>query len=186
MIFDEVATGFGRTGTMFAADQTEIIPDILTLGKGITGGFVGLSATLARSKVFNSFYSDSKEKAFMHGPTFMGNPLACSVALESIDLLLESSWENNITVIEQHLTDNLSELAEIESVKEVRIIGATGVVEMHEKVNVAKLQKLFVNEGVWVRPFSNLVYIMPAYTILESEINQITRAIKKILHKEYK
>ncbi len=185
LILDEIATGFGRTGTLFAYQHADVAPDILCLGKALTGGYLSLAATMCTEKVSETI-SNSEHGVFMHGPTFMGNPLACSVALESIALLLESSWQNNITTIEKHLTDNLSELAEMESVKEVRIIGATGVVEMNEKVNVAKLQKLFVNEGVWVRPFNNLVYIMPAYTISESEINQITHAIKKILHKEYK
>lgn len=185
LIFDEIATGFGRTGALFAYQHAEVAPDILCLGKALTGGYLSLAATMCTKEVSETI-SNSKHGVFMHGPTFMGNPLACSVALESITLLLESSWQNNITTIEKHLTDNLLELTEMETVKEVRIIGATGVVEMHEKIDVAKLQKLFVNEGVWVRPFSNLVYIMPAYTISESEINQITGAIKKILYKEYK
>ena len=185
LIFDEIATGFGRTGALFAYQHAEVTPDVLCLGKALTGGYLSLAATMCTKEVSETI-SNSKHGVFMHGPTFMGNPLACNVALESITLLLESSWRNNIAAIERHLTDSLSELAGMESVKEVRIIGATGVVEMHEKVDVAKLQKLFVNEGVWIRPFSNLIYIMPAYTIAEQEINQITCAIKKILHKEYK
>ena len=180
LILDEIATGFGRTGTLFAYEQATIQPDILTLGKALTGGYMTLAATLASEEVAHGISADG-EGVLMHGPTFMANPLACSVANASIDLLLDFPWQQRISGMEQQLRKELMPCESLSVTREVRVKGAVGVVELNCPVDVRWMQPRFVEAGVWVRPFSNLVYIMPAYTIAPDELNKVTAAICKVL-----
>ncbi len=179
-IFDEIATGFGRTGKLFAANHAELSPDILCLGKALTGGMMTMAATLCTKEVAHTICK-GEAGVFMHGPTFMANPLACSVSLASINLLLSYDWEVLIRQIEQTLSEELSPLNDYSIVKEVRILGAIGVVECHQSINVATIQKFFVEQGVWIRPFRNLIYIMPPYITPTSVLRQVCTAIKKSL-----
>jgi adenosylmethionine-8-amino-7-oxononanoate aminotransferase len=176
LIFDEIATGFGRTGKLFAYEHANVVPDIICLGKALTGGYMTLSAVLCNRKV-----ADGIATHFMHGPTFMANPMACQVALTSINLLLESNWKQQIAAIEQTLKDGLTECVHFDVVKDVRVLGAIGVIEMHEPVDIEKIQRLMIEKGVWVRPFMNLIYMMPPFIIEPKEINHITKSIKSVL-----
>jgi len=175
LIFDEIATGFGRTGKLFALEHSNVIPDILCLGKALTGGYMTLAATITNDEVSN------KVGTLMHGPTFMANPLACAVAFESINLLLESDWESNIHMIETELKNGLLPLKENDSVEDVRVLGAIGVVEMKELIDVEKTQSRLIENGVWLRPFGKLLYTMPPFISLSSDIHKITSAIKASL-----
>lgn len=181
LIADEIATGFGRTGKLFACEHAGISPDIMCVGKALTGGYMTLSATLTTRHIADTI-SQGDAGCFMHGPTYMGNPLACAVANASLSLLEQGHWVNQVAQIEDQLKTELLPLKQAKSVKDVRVLGAIGVVEMVEPVNMAKLQKYFVDEGVWIRPFGQLIYIMPPYIISPEKLTKLTQAIEKAVN----
>lgn len=181
LIADEIATGFGRTGKLFACEHAGISPDIMCVGKSLTGGYMTLSATLTTRHIADTI-SQGDAGCFMHGPTYMGNPLACAVANASLSLLEQGHWVNQVAQIEAQLKTELLPLKQAKSVKDVRVLGAIGVVEMVEPVNMAKLQKYFVDEGVWIRPFGQLIYIMPPYIISPEKLTKLTQAIEKAVN----
>ncbi len=181
-IFDEIATGFGRTGKLFACEYADVSPDIMCIGKALTGGYLTLAATLTTEEVSTTI-DKGDPGVFMHGPTFMANPLACTAALTSINLLLESNWEDKIQNIKQQMLEGLNICKTFDSVNEVRILGAIGVVEMKYAVDLAAITKEFVNAGVWVRPFGKLVYLMPPYIIEKEDLGKLINAVVNILKK---
>ena len=182
-IADEIATGFGRTGSMFACLEAGITPDIMCLGKALTGGMVGLAATLATEAVFEAFLSDRLETALMHGPTFMANPIACTAANASLDLFEGEPRIAQIQGIETQLQEELKPCHKLENVADVRVKGALGVVQLsnHSEKYILALRQRFIDEGVWLRPFSDVIYIMPAFTISSAELTQLTDAVFKVL-----
>lgn len=179
LIADEIATGFGRTGKLFACEHANISPDIMCVGKAITGGYMSLAATIATEHVAHTI-SEGLAGVFMHGPTFMGNPLACAVANANIDKLISYDWQQAVTTIESQLQQHLAPCKNLETVKDVRVLGAIGVVELKQAVDVAVVQKQFVELGVWIRPFGKLVYIMPPYIMKEEQLKQLCDAIYQV------
>ncbi len=180
LIADEIATGFGRTGRLFASEHADVAADILCLGKGLTGGYMTLAATLTTAEVARGV-CESPAGVFMHGPTFMANPLACACAEASIALLLDSPWQTRIAQVATQLEAGLAPCRELPVVRDVRVLGAIGVVELTQEVDMRRLPQEFVDRGVWVRPFGRLVYVMPPYIIADDELAQLTGAILAVV-----
>lgn len=184
LIADEIATGFGRTGKLFACEWAEITPDIMCVGKGLSGGYMTLAAMLCRQKISDTI-SQANPGLLMHGPTFMGNPLACRIACASIDVLLQSDWQHNINRISAALKTGLETLSHLNGVSDVRVLGAIGVVELDNNEQGQAIQQAALQQGIWIRPFGKLIYTMPAYNIPAKQLDQLiegmVQAITEVL-----
>ncbi|QFQ32465.1 adenosylmethionine--8-amino-7-oxononanoate transaminase [Buchnera aphidicola (Aphis fabae)] len=181
LVFDEIATGFGRTGKFFAFQHANVVPDILCLGKAMTGGTITLAATLTSRDIANTI-SNSNIRCFMHGPTYMGNPLACSVAYANIKILEKKEWKTQVINIEKELCKSLLPLIDHPRVFDVRVLGAIGVVECKQQINLELIQKFFVKHGVWIRPFKKLIYIVPPYIISINNLKKLVNVIQQSLN----
>ncbi len=181
LIADEIFTGFGRTGAMFACEAAGVVPDIVTLSKALTGGTMALAATVARDKVFDAFWSDDSQHALMHGPTFMANPLACAAANASLDLFAQEPRLAQAARISELLEQGLAPCRDIKGVKDVRVLGAIGVVDLAKIGDMNALKQKFINAGVWVRPFNTIIYLTPALTISEDDLATLTSTIVDVL-----
>ena len=181
LIFDEIFTGFGRTGTMFACEAAGVVPDIVTLSKALTGGTMGLAATVASGRVFDAFWSDDPAKALMHGPSYMANALACAAANASLDLFEREPRLHQVAALSGALEQGLSPCRQMPGVKDVRVLGAIGVVEMGRIGDLNALRARFIDNGVFIRPFGNVIYLSPAFTIAADDLVQLTGAIIKVI-----
>lgn len=180
LIADEIATGFGRTGRMFACEHADISPDIMCVGKALTGGYLTLAATLCSNRIARGI-GEGEAGVFMHGPTFMANPLACEVANESIGLLRESDWQSRVSDIEKALIDGLSPSTSITGVKDVRVLGAIGAIELEEQIDMKRMVPLLVEQQLWLRPFGRLLYTMPPYILNSRELEHLTGGMRRAL-----
>ncbi|MGG1355006.1 adenosylmethionine--8-amino-7-oxononanoate transaminase [Psychrobacter pacificensis] len=182
LIADEIATGFGRSGKLFACEHADICPDIMTIGKALTGGYMTFAATLCTRKIADTIYN-SDYPALMHGPTFMGNPLACAVACASIDLILSYNIEARTANMQRMMEQQLSPAAQLVGVADVRCLGAVAVIELDDAVDMPIFQSLLIDHGIWVRPFGKLVYIMPPYVVTDDELTTLCQALLKVVRK---
>jgi adenosylmethionine-8-amino-7-oxononanoate aminotransferase len=178
LVFDEVATGFGRTGKLFAAEHADVTPDIMILGKALTAGYMGHAATLTTSTIFDSFLGDNYEKALMHGPTFMANPLACAVALKSITIIEEENYLQKISRINAIIREQFDALTS-PAIIEKRVIGTIGAIELKDAGMLAGFKEFAINNGVWLRPIGHVLYLMPPYIITEKELLTVLHVMKE-------